>query len=444
MKPFYFVSTFFMMLVLLTGCSDDDVMTYPASDMPEINVTRDELYSNPNRAFQIKANLKDDLGLKNLKISCPEFFLDKNISFLADTMTTEYELSYEFLAPQETKREETYIVNLMLEDVSGNKVTKALTLYLDGDFKAPQFSDVQPADGTVQILDGTNELSFTLSFKVTDDSGLSKLLIEEPILGIKEEVTLNNEKEYTFEKTYSLPQKAENYQIKLTAYDNFVDANECIQNINYVVSSEMVTLYLADVAKDTDLETDAFGVPVLYHKKSSGIFTFKYCCNYDNQEIYFLGQSSSFAPHCFGLDENGILVNDGSAAPIVLPTKGYYEIKVDTKNLTYEVNPYQPQTAPHVAPIMICGGGIDGATWDPGTAMQMTQDADDKYIWYAEVDIIGSVCMTISTPGWAKYWRLLADGVIDYMGSEQPYHDFPKGKYKFSINTETARARCVK
>lgn len=54
-------------------------------------------------------------------------------------MTTEYELSYEFLAPQETKREETYIVNLMLEDVSGNKVTKALTLYLDGDFKAPQF-----------------------------------------------------------------------------------------------------------------------------------------------------------------------------------------------------------------------------------------------------------------------------------------------------------------
>lgn len=444
MKLNYFASTLIVMLALFIGCSDDDAATYPASDMPEISVARDELYSNPNRKFQIKADLKDDLGLKSLKISCPEFFLDKDISFLADTMTTEYKLNYEFLAPQETEKEDTYVVSLALEDVSGNTATKDLTLYLNGDFNAPKFSDVQPADGTVQILDVVNEMSFTLSFKVTDDSGLSKLLIEEPILGINEEVTLNNEKEYTFEKTYPLPQKAEEYQIKLTAYDNFVDVNERTQTINYVVSGEMVTLYLADVAKDTDLTSDAFGVPVLYHKKSSGVFTFKYYCDSDNKEIYFLGQGSSFAPHCFGLDENGALVNDGSAAPIVLPTKGYYEIKVDTKDLAYEVKPYQPQTAPHVAPIMICGGGVDGATWNPATAMEMTQDAEDPYIWNAEIEIIGSVCMTISTPGWAKYWRLVADGVLEYMGSNQPYLDFPKGKYKFSINTETNRAKCVK
>lgn len=30
----------------------------------------------PNRKFVIKADLKDDLGLKNLKIIIPEFYLD--------------------------------------------------------------------------------------------------------------------------------------------------------------------------------------------------------------------------------------------------------------------------------------------------------------------------------------------------------------------------------
>lgn len=73
MKLNYFASTLIVMLALFIGCSDDDAATYPASDMPEISVARDELYSNPNRKFQIKADLKDDLGLKSLKISCPEF-----------------------------------------------------------------------------------------------------------------------------------------------------------------------------------------------------------------------------------------------------------------------------------------------------------------------------------------------------------------------------------
>ena len=59
------------------GCSDDEGISYPTSDAPEIKVLRDELYSNPNRKFVIKADLKDDLGLKSLKIVIPEFYLKK-------------------------------------------------------------------------------------------------------------------------------------------------------------------------------------------------------------------------------------------------------------------------------------------------------------------------------------------------------------------------------
>lgn len=82
------------------GCSDDEGISYPTSDAPEIKVLRDELYSNPNRKFVIKADLKDDLGLKSLKIVIPEFYLDKEIVFPTDTLVTEYELAYEFLAPK--------------------------------------------------------------------------------------------------------------------------------------------------------------------------------------------------------------------------------------------------------------------------------------------------------------------------------------------------------
>ena len=90
------------------GCSDDEGISYPTSDAPEIKVLRDELYSNPNRKFVIKADLKDDLGLKSLKIVIPEFYLDKEIVFPTDTLVTEYELAYEFLAPKDTKNEDVY------------------------------------------------------------------------------------------------------------------------------------------------------------------------------------------------------------------------------------------------------------------------------------------------------------------------------------------------
>ena len=93
------------------GCSDDEGISYPTSDAPEIKVLRDELYSNPNRKFVIKADLKDDLGLKSLKIVIPEFYLDKEIVFPTDTLVTEYELAYEFLAPKDTKNEDVYKVN---------------------------------------------------------------------------------------------------------------------------------------------------------------------------------------------------------------------------------------------------------------------------------------------------------------------------------------------
>lgn len=66
MKQLYLLLMLFA-LFSLEGCKDDGEMSFPASSSPEIVVERNDLYSNPNRKFIIKADLKDDLGLKSLK-----------------------------------------------------------------------------------------------------------------------------------------------------------------------------------------------------------------------------------------------------------------------------------------------------------------------------------------------------------------------------------------
>ena len=50
MKSLFRLSALLMLLCFM-GCSDDEGISYPTSDAPEIKVLRDELYSNPNRKF---------------------------------------------------------------------------------------------------------------------------------------------------------------------------------------------------------------------------------------------------------------------------------------------------------------------------------------------------------------------------------------------------------
>lgn len=431
-------------LMFMVGCKEDNEISFPESSSPEIIVERDDLYSVPNRKFVIKAELKDDLGLKSVEIKIPEFYLCKEIVFPLDELLTEYKLTYEFLAPAETKETEIYKVALLLTDVSGNSVTKELTLHLNGDFNAPVFSDVKPVDGMVKILEDDMELE--ISFDVTDDTGLDSIIVEEKKLGINERIKLNGEKEYSFRKIYSLPSEATKYEVSIVAVDNFVEANKTVQNLKFSVSSEMGVLYLADVPKGTDLQADVFGIPMYYHKKQDGIFTFKYYADTDNKGIYFLGQETAFEPHCFGkADEAGNLVNSLEADPIVLPGKGYYEIKANTKNLTYSVTPYVPSSAAwDPANITICGNGIEFAAWDPNNKdLLLSANSENPYILERTLNLTGAdVAATITSPNWGDpFWRLDANGIIVYLGGANfTYPNTKKGIYKFRMDTETNRA----
>lgn len=443
-QSFYlFVS---IMFLLLTGCKDDNEPSYPDSAAPEIVVKRNELYSIPNRKFVIKADLKDDLGLKSLKISIPEFYLDKVIDFPTHEPLTEYALAYEFLAPADTKTTDTYKVNLMLTDVSGHSVSKELILHLDGDFIAPAISNIKPADGSVIFQ--AEEMKLDISFRVTDATGIDSVIVAVEDLKINEKIKVGGLKEYTFSKSFDIPSELKSYQMVVTTRDNFVEPNKQIRNINFSVADGLTEMYLADVPVGTDLTADIFGVPMYYHKKQDGVFTFRYYADRDNKEIYFLGQESSFEPHCFGSPAEGQLENSTAANPIVLPHKGYYEITVNASAMSYTATPYTP-TSPVYDParITICGNGMELGGWDPNnTDLLLTANPNNPYQLERTLTLTGGeVAITITSPGWANpFWRLDEKGIIVLNGGGNANYKGAEATYKFVMDTELERATLVK
>lgn len=435
-----------MTFLLLTGCKDDNEASYPESSNPEIIVKRNELYSIPNRKFVIKADLKDDLGLKSLRISAPELSLNKEIIFSTDTLVTTYELAYEFLAPADTKETDQFNVNLLLTDVSGNSISKELTLRLDGDFNAPGIRDLKPSDGSVIFK--TEETNVNISFGVTDETGIDSVIVAIEELNIIEKIEVGGTKEFTFNQTYTIPSVLATYEISITTVDNFVEPNRKSQKAYFSVTDGLTEMYLADVPMGTDLTEDILGVPMYYHKKKDGVFTFKYYADRDNKAIYFLGQETSFEPHCFGGLGEGKLENSSSAQPIVLPQKGYYEIVVDGSAMTYTATPYTP-TSPVYDPahITICGNGMKLGGWDPNnTDLLLSADTDNPYRIGRMLEMTGGdVAMTITSPNWGSpWWRLEIKGTITFLGGGNPLYKGKEGMYKYIMDTELERAFLVK
>src|SRR5690242_11116710 len=98
MKKIKFLFFLAFFAVLFTGCQDNET-GFPSSAAPTLVVGTTEIYGAPNRKFEIKAALADDLGLKSVRIQIPELALDKVITFATDPLLTSYDLSYFFTIP---------------------------------------------------------------------------------------------------------------------------------------------------------------------------------------------------------------------------------------------------------------------------------------------------------------------------------------------------------
>lgn len=458
---YLFILTFF---ILLTACQNDE-SKYPASDDPTVIVLTNEIYGAPNRKFEIKASLEDDLGLKNVRIQIPELDLDKVINFSTDPLLKSYNLSYFFEVPSNRGTSESFEIKLTITDVSGNSKEETINLRLDGEFSAPAISMITPKEGAVVLLSSSNQLP--VNFVVNDDSGIDYIQVKCAALGIDETVQLTGSPQsYTFNKTYTLPINATQYVLSITAKDKFAIPNMGTLNINVVATNEYPAIYLCDQPKGTNLTTDAVGVPMYFHEKSGQDFEFKYYADTDNKQIYFLGQESDFAPHCFGLNGSGNLVDDVNASPIILPTKGYYKIKVNPSTLVYTVSKYTPSSkvwadvanglwhdneALRRPFVSICGGGIQGANWDTWnawvqTGLHLANNPNNPYQLVGEYTLTGTMEGTFTGQWWSPSWRLIKNGIATMSPGENGNAKYPAapGVYKVVLDTELERAFITK
>lgn len=450
--------------LLFSGC-DDDENEYPVSENPTITVNTTEIYGAPNDKIEIKASLNDDLGLKSVKIQIPELHLDKVIRFPLDSLLKTYDLNYFFDIPSDRGASETFTIHLTVLDVSNNTVQETINLRLDGEFYAPAISMITPKEGAVILLSASNQMP--VNFVVNDDSGIDFIHIECADLGINDIVEFTDAPQsYTFNKTYTLPVTAANYILTITVKDKFTIPNTGTLNINVVATNEYPAIYLCDQPKGANLNTDVAGVPMYFHKKEGQDFEFKYYADTDNKEIYFLGQESDFAPHCFGLDASGFLINDVASQPIILPTKGYYIVKVNPNELTFSAEKYTPtskvwenianglwhdEEAERRPFVSVCGAGIQGATWDTWDAwaqksLHLANNPENPYQLVGSYNVTGTFEATFTGQWWNPSWRLIQNGIATMSPGENGNGKYPAapGVYKVILDTELERVFITK
>ncbi|GAO28057.1 hypothetical protein [Geofilum rubicundum] len=192
-------------------------------------------------------------------------------------------------------------------------------------------------------------------------------------------------------------------------------------------------LYLADVATDAQLVSDLFGVPMLISKTAPYNFEGKYYAEAPGTEIRFIPQTSSFHPHCYGLDPDDPdkLINDPERAePIVLEEIGYYRVKLDLQNRTYSVESYVPAddyfmpkkefpddedyiSSTYYGDLGMVGKGFPeypDQNWATWASIPFDRDPENNYRFYKTLDMEGTVEMIFQPEhpwGWwpEPFWR---------------------------------------
>lgn len=462
MKKIKFLFFLAFFATLFIGCQENEP-SFPASEDPTVSVTTGEIYGAPNRKFEIKAALADDLGLQSVRIQIAELSLDKVITFETDPLLTTYDLSYFFEVPADRGSSEAFKIKLTITDVSGNAIDQEINLRLDGEFSAPSITMDSPKEGAVILLPSSNIMK--VKFTVNDDSGIDFVRVTCAALSIDDMVSVNGAQSYTYEKDFELPRNDASYVLTITAKDKFVVPNSGTTNINVIASNDYPAIYLCDQPKGTNLTTDAVGVPMYFHDKNGQDFEFKYYADKDNKEIYFLGQEADFAPHSFGLDGSN-LVYGSNASPIVLPTKGYYKIKMNPKTLTVSFAKYTPSSkvwanianglwhddeAQRKPFVSVCGGGIQGANWDTWnawvqTGLHLANNPNNPYQLVGEYTLTGTMEATFTGQWWNPSWRLIKNGIATMSPGENGNAKYPAapGVYKVIIDTELERAFITK
>ncbi len=438
MKKWFSVWKLMMCLTLLimVSCDDDDEKSWMATTDPTLNLSTDNIHSEQGRTFVIEGSIADEVGLKSIRLNIDEWYLDKTIElYTDDEVIKDYDLSYSFEIPEDAEDKQFYI-DVEVTNLGGLTTKKTLSVFMDGDFNNPTITVGSPADGLT--IDPSEETLLELSCTLNDDRQLGYLVVEEEMLNLYDSISFEGTglTSYDYLKTVTLPAEVHKYSFNFTVADS---AGLVVTTSRSVDASFVYQkMYLADVETDAELVSDLFGVPMLITTTGSNLFEAEYYSAEANTEVRFIPQTSSFAPHCFGIDpsDSEKLIDSQDALPIVLPEVGYYRISIDITNLTYSYEKFTPDywyfesqteypddddyiSSSWIGELGIVGKGFPeypDQSWSTANPITFDRDPENLYRFTKTLDIEGSVEMIFQPQhpwGWwpEPFWRF--DKAVD-------------------------------
>ncbi|MFP9100083.1 SusE domain-containing protein [Flavobacterium sp. RHBU_24] len=148
----------------------------------------------------------------------------------------------------------------------------------------------------------------------------------------------------------------------------------------YEASIPVVDLYLVGNATDAGWNPDNNNTPLFRDAENQNLYHFT--GYFAAGELKLLSLLGSWQPQ-YGSAGDGILaVNDGTGsdpAAIAVAAAGYYELTVNTEDMTYTLTPYDASAAPSFNSVGIIGEGTPGG-WTADTVLTAT--ATNPHIWH--------------------------------------------------------------
>ena len=447
---------YLLFLVLLSACEKDE-NEISVDSQPEFTSVSDELSSLPGRNVSFKASINDPAGIKSVNLNYEPWFLDKTI--IKDSLPQTYNLDYTFKIPEGEIVNSEHVVTLTSTNSGGVSTSQDVTVTLNLDVENPVISIEQPIDGATVIIGDGDEIEFNIT--ISDNEALSEFKIESDEFIDIVEISGSS---YTYEKSLNIVATGA-YSFTATATDETGNTNSISFTVNVFDELKFDKMYMTEVTSETQLTSDAFGIPAIMdgnsiEEEQGFVFTGRYYAAEPNTALRFIPQKTSFEPYTFGADpdEEGSLINGTSSEvnPLILPEKGYYEIKIDLRDFTYNFTSYTPTDDTYdFVQIIATGLRVDGEStcvvdaddsfrcfhFTSGKALM--QDPDNPYRFYANIEIFdepdsegaNGMIMNSNKEGWGPFWRFDENKAVPQGGSTLVFLEEFFGTYQFVFDT---------
>ncbi len=269
-----------------------------------------------------------------------------------------------------------------------------------------------------------DSLGKTISVKaqITADNGIQQVaVIYDPWSLNKVITSFSDPAKYDLNEKVVIPQNAalQVHSLKVEVTDkkgdkSVVEIKVGLQDLNYT------TLYLSDARSQADLAGNLFGVPIAMDKISSHTYQITYYARNDNTQVRFIPNPASLTPVAIGLEPSGnakLTTDATKSQPVVLATKGYYKITVNTLLLSYSVE-QAAATGTAFAQVALVGRGFydfPNMNWQNALPdiILLDKSATNPFLFTKTIRLGTPPGQTYTTAqfilttnnGWTDFWR---------------------------------------